>query len=311
MIVEHNQSANVPSGVGYDNKWKFNGKELDDATGMYYYGARYYDPRISIFISVDPLAEQFVGWTPYHYVHNNPVNMIDPTGMEADHIIVDNDNKIQGGEMDGDLNIYRGKQDENGNWVKTDEVVGRLANDYQGFQYNEQGGFKGPAIGAKLHTGNVKGFCSVKGLLTSLNNQFEKEIEGSGGYIAALAQLAVDSRGPTGLGPLKGSGKYDIKNTLFGGNFYDLYEYEDGTYMTPRSMGNMLFGANARTIFNNKVNAINKQKYDSKWFYSFFMQKAGGYNTRTNNTQGTGGWPFYGEHQGSGTSIFEKYFKGL
>src|SRR5690606_34775571 len=178
MIVEHNQSANVPSGVGYDNKWKFNGKELDDATGMYYYGARYYDPRISIFISVDPLAEQFVGWTPYHYVHNNPVNMIDPTGMEADHIIVDNDNKIQGGEMDGDLNIYRGKQDENGNWVKTDEVVGRLANDYQGFQYNEQGGFKGPAIGAKLHTGNVKGFCSVKGLLTSLNNQFEKEIEG-------------------------------------------------------------------------------------------------------------------------------------
>src|SRR5690554_412440 len=84
MIVEHNQSANVPSGVGYDNKWKFNGKELDDATGMYYYGARYYDPRISIFISVDPLAEQFVGWTPYHYVHNNPVNLIDPTGMSAE-----------------------------------------------------------------------------------------------------------------------------------------------------------------------------------------------------------------------------------
>ena len=29
MMVEHNQSANVPSGVGYDNKWKFNGKGLD------------------------------------------------------------------------------------------------------------------------------------------------------------------------------------------------------------------------------------------------------------------------------------------
>ena len=51
---------------------------------MYYYGARYYDPRISIFISVDPLAEQFVGWTPYHYVHNNPINLIDPTGMSAE-----------------------------------------------------------------------------------------------------------------------------------------------------------------------------------------------------------------------------------
>src|SRR5690606_7371907 len=52
-------------------------------TGMYYYGARYYDPRISIFVSVDPLAEDFVGWTPYHYVHQNPVNMIDPNGKNG------------------------------------------------------------------------------------------------------------------------------------------------------------------------------------------------------------------------------------
>lgn len=79
MIVEHNQSANHPAGVGYDNKFKFNGKELDDATQMYYYGARYYDPRISIFVSVDPLAEQTM--TPYQYVSNNPIMRIDPTGM--------------------------------------------------------------------------------------------------------------------------------------------------------------------------------------------------------------------------------------
>jgi len=75
-MVEHNQSSY------YNNGYKFNGKELDEATGMYYYGARYYDPRISIFISVDPLAEQTM--TPYQYVHNNPVNLIDPTGMSAD-----------------------------------------------------------------------------------------------------------------------------------------------------------------------------------------------------------------------------------
>jgi|SRR5690554_4349967 len=49
---------------------------------MYYYGARYYDPRISIFVSVDPLAERTM--TPYQYVHNNPIMFTDPTGMAAD-----------------------------------------------------------------------------------------------------------------------------------------------------------------------------------------------------------------------------------
>jgi len=90
MMVEHNQSKyyKVPyptTNTGtYDNKFKFNGKELDDATQMYYYGARYYDPRISIFVSVDPLAEQTM--EPYLYTGNNPIMFTDPTGMEADAI---------------------------------------------------------------------------------------------------------------------------------------------------------------------------------------------------------------------------------
>ena len=68
----------------FENVYKFNGKELDEQTGYYYYGARYYDPGASIFLSVDPLAEDFPNFTPYHYVHNNPINLIDPTGMSAE-----------------------------------------------------------------------------------------------------------------------------------------------------------------------------------------------------------------------------------
>lgn len=40
-----------------------------------------------MFMSVDPLADQFPGWNPYHYVHNNPIRLTDPTGMKAEDII--------------------------------------------------------------------------------------------------------------------------------------------------------------------------------------------------------------------------------
>jgi len=110
-MVEHNQSANHPAGVGYSNKYKFNGKELDDATQMYYYGARYYDPRISIFVSVDPLAEQTM--TPYQYVTNNPIMFTDPTGMSADPIHDVKGNVIgDDGKTDGKAYVVQGKLED-------------------------------------------------------------------------------------------------------------------------------------------------------------------------------------------------------
>jgi len=45
--------------------------------------ARTYDPITGVFMQRDPLEAQFPGWTPYHYVHNNPLNLVDPTGMRS------------------------------------------------------------------------------------------------------------------------------------------------------------------------------------------------------------------------------------
>ena len=60
-------------------------------TEFYYYGARYYDARLSRFLSVDPLADidLNIGWNPYHYVHNNSIRLTDPTGMKADTLVPD------------------------------------------------------------------------------------------------------------------------------------------------------------------------------------------------------------------------------
>jgi RHS repeat-associated protein len=71
-------------GMHFDSPYRFNAKELDEESGLYYYGARYYNPMVSVWLGVDPLAHEFPSWTPYHFVHNNPVNMIDIDGRRAD-----------------------------------------------------------------------------------------------------------------------------------------------------------------------------------------------------------------------------------
>ena len=73
FIEERNNVWNTP--------YLFNAKEFDEETGMYYYGARYYEPRLSLWISPDPLGEIFSNSSSHRYVKNNPLRFIDPTGL--------------------------------------------------------------------------------------------------------------------------------------------------------------------------------------------------------------------------------------
>jgi len=69
------------TGSGQNDKYKFTEKERDIETGYDYFGARFYDSRIGRWLSVDPLAEMYPGWSPYNYTMNNPLRYIDPNGM--------------------------------------------------------------------------------------------------------------------------------------------------------------------------------------------------------------------------------------
>ncbi len=66
----------------YNSPYRFNGKELDPETGNYYYGARYYDPKISVWLSVDPLAHKYPSLSPYVFTGNNPIMLVDPDGRD-------------------------------------------------------------------------------------------------------------------------------------------------------------------------------------------------------------------------------------
>ena len=106
LVDEHSSSEDLP--------YKFNGKELDEETGLYYYGARYMNPVASIWCGVDPLTEKYPNVSGYVYCGNNPVRYIDPTGMfygdyyDKNGLYLGND-----GKNDGKVYLASGKG-ENG-----------------------------------------------------------------------------------------------------------------------------------------------------------------------------------------------------
>ncbi len=92
--------------------YRFTGKEMDSETGLYYFGARYLDPKYSRWLSTDPALGDYVPQAPvndearkangnlpgqgglfnqvnfhlYHYAGNNPVRYIDPDGRDINDI---------------------------------------------------------------------------------------------------------------------------------------------------------------------------------------------------------------------------------
>jgi len=121
---------------GGNNKvtpYLFTSKELDSETGYYYFGARYYDPRVSTWISPDPILEKYLpteqGSKPlangvfetgnlglFSYARNNPVILKDPDGNWVPIA-------IGLGALGGGLNVYKqmvgeGKKFSEVNWTE-------------------------------------------------------------------------------------------------------------------------------------------------------------------------------------------------
>src|SRR3989338_500185 len=68
-----------------EERYTYNNKELD-SSGLYYYGARYYDSSLGRFISADPIKDYL--FSPYVYVRDNPMKYVDPSGMEKKRALI-------------------------------------------------------------------------------------------------------------------------------------------------------------------------------------------------------------------------------
>ncbi|MBP1672473.1 MAG: type secretion protein Rhs [Bacteroidetes bacterium] len=73
-VDQRNSSWNAP--------YTFSGKEKDMETGYGYFGARYYNSGLSIWLYIDPMSYKYPSMSPYVYCANNPVILVDPDGRD-------------------------------------------------------------------------------------------------------------------------------------------------------------------------------------------------------------------------------------
>ncbi|MBP1223641.1 RHS repeat-associated core domain-containing protein [Flavobacterium sp. 1355] len=114
--------------IGFENKYKYNGKELQDELGlnMYDYGNRNYDASIGKFMNMDRFAEKYYHINPYQYGANNPILFNDIKGdsiliyskQDKTNILYENGNLYSKNSKTGKWDNYNGKNakvDKNGN----------------------------------------------------------------------------------------------------------------------------------------------------------------------------------------------------
>ncbi|MGG9972492.1 SpvB/TcaC N-terminal domain-containing protein [Ferruginibacter sp. SUN002] len=111
----------------FKTPYLFNGKEKDEETGLYYYGARYYDARNSLWLSVDPKAEKYPDVSPYNFCLNNPLRLLDPNGKEVDDVIPNSCSK----------NDFIDKASYNENKIDPDHTNRDIATGF-GFKFADQ-----------------------------------------------------------------------------------------------------------------------------------------------------------------------------
>ncbi len=166
--------GNTTVNGGNANPYQFTGRE-NDGTGLYFYRARYYSPTFQRFMSQDPIG--FAGGDPslYGYVRDNPVVLVDPSGLYTIG-----------------LGISLGFNF--GGWVNINFSGGIVSDTYGniGFYFSTAGGYgvgSNVSGGLTVSASNAKTICDLRGPFGEVNS---KAGEGLGYSLSGFSGSSPD-----------------------------------------------------------------------------------------------------------------------
>ena len=216
----------------YETPYKFNGKEKDQETGYNYYGARYLNNELSIWLSVDPMSDKYPHLTSYNYCANNPVMLVDPDGRMASKpsTHIDQDGNVVAVFNDGDNGVYQHGRNADGSTV-TESQLSRRAET----QGTSSGGTK---VGETAHWDEFVSPETGK-TMTNYKLQLGKSFDP---IISNMHSKAEDMDLIDISMASKGGGLFDIKK-----DYPNVGGLLNGKYATSRSAGNFLAGYNAES----------------------------------------------------------------
>ena len=195
LVDEHSSSEDMP--------YKFNGKELDEETGLYYYGARYMDPKISMWLGVDPLMEKYTNVSGYVFCHSNPIVRIDRDGC-ADYFSISG--KFIRSDKSKDKNIYIRTSSGNVllskyNFKRNLRAMMRIT-----YHYAKEVGLEGKAksIGVKSMKSNPEGELAITTYdnrirVSTVNGHFKKSMDQIYNFRSTLAHEGFHIDTPNGV----------------------------------------------------------------------------------------------------------------